>query len=105
MEECKMFCGFTHQMKPHCANNFQLVNWQLWIDILNKYEILCEANHLRNKVSSDVWLHKTFYTLPKLEEIVLEERNKLLENHTSDETLLQISFLLIHMDEAAESAV
>jgi hypothetical protein len=35
----------------------------------------------------------------------LEERNKLLENHTSDETLLQISFLLIHMDEAAENAI
>jgi hypothetical protein len=37
--------------------------------------------------------------------VVLEERNKLLENHTSDETLLQISFLLIHMDEAAENAI
>jgi hypothetical protein len=21
LEECKMFCGFTYQMKPYCTNN------------------------------------------------------------------------------------
>ncbi len=62
---------------------------------VNRYNerirIFREVNFLRNKVSSDVWVHWTFYTLPKLEEIVSEEHNKLLENKASDETLLQIS--------------
>jgi hypothetical protein len=62
---------------------------------VNRYNerirIFREVNYLRNKVSSNVWVHRTFYTLPKLEEIVSEERNKLLENKASDETLLQIS--------------
>ncbi len=62
---------------------------------VNRYNerirIFCEVNYLRNKVSSNVWINTTFYTLPKLEQIVSEERNKLLENKASDETLLQIS--------------
>ncbi len=73
---------------------YYYISWKTKCVILNVTDSIVSLpieNYLRKKVSSDVWIHKTFYTLPKLQEIVLEERNKLLENHTSDETLLQTS--------------